>query len=81
MKKFNAIREAASRGYLRAGAAVGLGLASVGAFAQSTDPFQDVLDNVTTKVETYAGSLVVLAGVAVVFMVGIKYIKKLRGAA
>lgn len=55
--------------------------APVAAFAQVTDPFQDVLDNVTTKVETYAGSLVVLAGVAVVFMVGIKYIKKLRGAA
>lgn len=55
--------------------------APVAAFAQATDPFQDVLNNVTTKVETYAGSLVVLAGVAVVFMVGIKYIKKLRGAA
>jgi hypothetical protein len=56
--------------------------APVAAFAQeAVDPFQGVLDNVTTKVETYAGSLVVLAGVAVVFMVGIKYIKKLRGAA
>lgn len=58
-----------------------LALVSVPAFAQSTDPFDTVLDEVTGKVEGYAGALVVLAGVAVVFMIGIKYVKKIRGAA
>jgi hypothetical protein len=55
--------------------------ASVPAFAQSTDPFDMVIDNVTTKVLEYAPALVVLAGASVVFMIGIKYVKKIRGAA
>lgn len=57
-------------------------VASVPAMAQeATDPFDTVLADVTEKVGEYAGALVVLAGVSVVFMIGVKYIKKLRGAA
>lgn len=51
------------------------------AMAQGTDPFDTVLADVTDKVTDYAGALVVLAGVAVVFMIGVKYVKKIRGAA
>lgn len=53
------------------------------AFAQETptDAFDTALGTVTTKVSSYAASLVGLAAVAVVFMIGVKYVKKLRGAA
>lgn len=56
-------------------------IASTAALAQGTDPFDTVLATVTTSVTEYAGALVVLAGVSVVFMIGIKYVKKIRGAA
>lgn len=56
-------------------------LAASGAMAQGTDPFDTVMTTVTTSVTEYAGALVVLAGVSVVFMIGIKYVKKIRGAA
>ena len=56
-------------------------LASAAAMAQETDPFDTVMTTVTTSVTEYAGALVVLAGVSVVFMIGIKYVKKIRGAA
>lgn len=62
--------------------AAALSALSVSAFAQSAaDPFDTVLATVTDRVETYGGSLLVLAGVGVVLMIGMKYIKKLRGAA
>ena len=50
------------------------------AFAQNADPFDTALATVTTKVTSYAGALVGLAAVAVVFMVAIKYVKKLPKA-
>lgn len=60
-------------------------LASVSPFAvfaqEATDPFQDALTNITANVTTYGGALVGLAAVGVVFMIAIKYVKKLRGAA
>ncbi|MCW5669981.1 MAG: hypothetical protein KIT86_09980 [Hydrogenophaga sp.] len=62
-------------------ALVVLATASVSAFAQGTDPFDAVVTNVTTKVTDYSGELVILAGVGVVFMIAIKYVKKIRGAA
>jgi len=55
--------------------------ANVAAFAQAGDPFTTALADVTTKVGTYAGALVGLAAVGVGFMVAIKYVKKIRGAA
>lgn len=51
------------------------------ALSQTTDPFADALADITAKVTTYGGGLVILAAVGVVFMVGVKYVKKLRGAA
>lgn len=81
MKVLNQIRTASQDAWARAGVAATLAIASASASAQAVDAFDTVMDNVTTKVESYAGSLVVLAGVAVVFMIGMKYIKKIRGAA
>ena len=49
-------------------------------FAQ-TDPFTDAVTDVTAKVNSYGPALIGLAAVGVAFMVGIKYIKKIRGAA
>lgn len=60
-------------------------LASVAPFAafaqEAADPFTDALAEITTNVTTYGGALVGLAAVGVVFMIAIKYVKKLRGAA
>lgn len=50
------------------------------AFAQATDPFDTALTTATTKVTSYAGALVGLAAVAVVFMIAIKYVKKIPKA-
>ena len=49
-------------------------------FAQ-TDPVTEAMTAIGTKVTTYATALVTLAIIGVGFMVGIKYIKKARGAA
>lgn len=81
MTKFNAVREAVSRGYLRAGAGVGGLLASIGASAQTvTDPFEAAMTEATTKVGSYAAALVGLGAVAVVFMIALKYVKKIPRA-
>lgn len=73
---------AAGASLARKGAVGATGLALSGlAMAQETDPFNTAIDTITDKVETYGGALVALAAVGVVFMVGIKYIKKIRGAA
>jgi hypothetical protein len=65
---------------------IGLGaagaVASVGAFAQEVGgAFDTALATVTANVTSYAGALVGLAAVGVAFMVAIKYVKKIRGAA
>lgn len=84
-KKFAHLRIAARKAvrYVDTKAlAVGVALAApMLASAQSTDPFDAVITNVTTKVTAYGGALVGVAAVGVVFMIGIKYIKKIRGAA
>lgn len=60
---------------------VGLaGLGSASAFAQVTDPFDTAVTTVTGKVESYAAALVGVAAAAVVFMVAVKYVKKLPRA-
>lgn len=84
MKSINAVRRFGANINHRVRDAALLGsvaLLSAPVFAQATDPFETAMDTVTTKVETYAGALVGLAAVAVVFMIGIKYVKKIRGAA
>lgn len=67
-------------GYRNLGIALATSL-PVLAFAQSTDPFDTAMTTVTGKVEDYAAALVGLAAVGVVFMIAIKYVKKIRGAA
>ena len=51
------------------------------AVAQTPTPFETVLATITSAVEEYGPALLTLGGIGVVFMVGLKYIKKLRGAA
>lgn len=52
------------------------------AFAQEAgDPFTAAITSATTSVSTYAAALVGLAAVSVIFMIGMKYVKKIRGAA
>jgi len=46
----------------------------------STDPFDTAVTAVSAKVTSYAGALVGVAAIAVVFMIAIKYIKKLPRA-
>ena len=55
-------------------------MAAAPAFAQSTDPFDTALATATTKVGTYAAALVGLAAVSVVFMIAIKYVKRIPRA-
>lgn len=70
------------RTYARKGtAAVTTALLSAAAFAQTADPVVTAMTDISGKVSTYAAALVGVAIVGVGFMVGIKYIKKARGAA
>lgn len=78
--KFIGFKQAISRGYLRAGALVGSALVAVPAFA-TTDPFDTAMATSTTKVGGYAAALVGLAAVSVAFLIAVKYVKKIRGAA
>jgi hypothetical protein len=55
--------------------------APVLAMATPTDPFDGAITTLTTRVTSYGGALVGLAVVGVGFMVAIKYVKKIRGAA
>lgn len=75
-KTFNAIRELPARGYVAASVMLVPFLAS----AQSVDPFDTALATATTKVTSYAGAMVGLAAVSVVFLIAIKYVKKIPKA-
>jgi hypothetical protein len=50
------------------------------AMATPADPFDAAVATATTKVQGYGAALVGLAAVGVVFMIAIKYVKKIRGA-
>lgn len=54
--------------------------AAMAANAQAADPFDTAVTTVTGKVTTYGGALVGVAAAAVVFMVAIKYVKKIPRA-
>ncbi|WP_143889405.1 hypothetical protein [Tepidimonas alkaliphilus] len=57
-------------------------LAPMAAMAQdATAAFNTAIADVGANVATYGGALVGVAAIGVAFMVGIKYIKKIRGAA
>ena len=68
-------------GYRHVGIVTGVALAPALAFAQTSDPFDAAVADVKTKVALYAASLVGVAAVGVAFMVAVKYVKKIRGAA
>lgn len=73
------VREAALA--LRNKAMVGAMLAvPVAVNAQSVDPFQTVVDDLTSKVNGYGLGLAIFAGIGVGFGVAVKYIKKIKGA-
>lgn len=69
---------------LVSGRTLAVSLAGVGsvvpAFAQAVDPFDTAMTTITGKVGTYAAALVGLGAVAVVFMVALKYVKKIPSA-
>lgn len=65
---------------LRAAVLASVALAPVFALAQAADPFDSALSTATTKVGSYAAALVGLSAVAVVFMIAMKYVKKLPRA-
>lgn len=74
--------------FIRTAAAKGRDLAVVAvtalpfaAFAQETDAFTTAVTDATAKIGTYGAALVGVAAVGVVFMIGIKYVKRIRGAA
>lgn len=54
--------------------------AAVPAFAQDA-AFTAAVTDLTADVTSYGGSLVAIAAVGVVFMIAVKYVKKIRGAA
>ena len=47
----------------------------------STDPFDTAVTEITTKVTSYGAALVGVAAASVVFLVAMKYVKKLPRAA
>lgn len=55
--------------------------APVLAMAQSVDPFNTAITEATTKVGAYAAALVGLSAVAVIFMIAMKYVKRIPRAA
>ena len=65
---------------LQGTAAVTTALLSAASFAQTADPVIEAMTEISGKVSTYSAGLVALAVVGVGFMVGVKYIKKARGA-
>jgi hypothetical protein len=54
--------------------------APVLAFAQAADPFTTAMTDATEKVGTYAAALVGLSAVAVIFLIAMKYVKKIPRA-
>lgn len=62
-------------------AAVGSLIALSSAVALADDPFTAAMADATTKVGTYAAALVGLSAVGVGFMIAVKYVKKIKGAA
>jgi hypothetical protein len=51
------------------------------AFAAASEAFTSSITTVSADIATYGGALIGVAAVGVGFMVGMKYIKKIRGAA
>lgn len=58
-----------------------LALSGAASHAQETDAFAQAVAGIKTKITTYGGELVAVAAVGVVFMVAMKYVKKIPRAA
>lgn len=56
-------------------------LALSGAAMADGDAFAAAVTDATTKIGAYGAALIGLAAVGVAFMIGVKYVKKIRGAA
>jgi len=69
-----------SGAYRNAGIVVATALVPALSFAQATDPFDAAIAEATTKVGSYAAALVGLSAVAVVFMIAMKYVKRIPRA-
>ena len=83
-KRFAQICGAAekARSYVSAKSlAIGVAAAAPMASFAAGDPFMDASTDIKAKVATYGAELVVVAAVGVVFMVAIKYVKKISRAA
>lgn len=80
MEVLKSLRSAADTAWARAGVAATLALGSAGAFAQGADPFTTAMTEATTKVGIYAAALVGLGAVSVIFMIGLKYVKRIPRA-
>ena len=78
-QKLNRLASLARDNAARASVAV-LTLPAVMAANAQTDPFDAAAAEVTGKVASYGGALVGVAAAAVVFMVAIKYVKKIPRA-
>lgn len=80
-------RKLSMKNYLRTSVATAIAAASVFATAahaaagDATTAFSTAITSVSADVATYGGALVGVAAIGVGFMVGMKYIKKIRGAA
>ena len=59
---------------------VGAGFAAAQA-APTTQAFTTAVTSVSADIATFGGALIGVAAVGVGFMVGMKYVKKIRGAA
>lgn len=65
----------------RYGIPAAIALGPVAAFAQASSAFTDAVSSASADIATYGAALVGVSAVGVVFMVAIKYVKKIRGAA
>jgi hypothetical protein len=84
MKPFNVAKRYGAKvasAYREVGIVVGVALVPVLAFAQGEDPFEAAVTSVTAKINDYWPQLVGIAAIAVGFSIGLKYIRKIRGAA
>lgn len=75
---FKQLQDRASALYLKAGVATALVLAAVPSFA--VDPFDTAITDASAKITTYATALVGVSAIAVVFMIAMKYVKRIPRA-
>ncbi|EKD97200.1 MAG: hypothetical protein ACD_23C01018G0004 [uncultured bacterium] len=80
MNAISNLRAKVSGAYRELGIVTAVALVPAVSFAQATDPFETAMTEATTKVGTYAAALVGLSAVAVVFMIAMKYVKRIPRA-